>query len=256
LCKDLVCSNVGVVVAISTQQASQCCGLKPTVAVEDALKTIFKMVGQGEPATTSALAQRLGVTAPSVSVMLKRLTAHGLVQRDVAQTATLTEHGSDHAKAVIRRHRLLETFLARVLDVPWDEVHAEAETLEHAVSDRLLARIDEHLGHPIADPHGDPIPPPSGVHSEQWGERLNQAEAGVEFRVERVDDRDSAALRYLACIGIRPGVELEVVERAPFGGPLWLRVNGRDEALGEQLTTMIYGTSSASTRATPAVGEA
>ena len=220
------------------------------------MKTIFKMVGHGEPATTSALAQRLGVTAPSVSVMLKRLTAHGLVQRDVDQTAALTAHGSDHARAVIRRHRLLETFLARVLDVPWDEVHAEAETLEHAVSDRLLARIDDHLGHPIVDPHGDPIPPPSGVHSEQWGERLSQVKAGSDFRVERVDDRDSAALRYLASIGVRPGVHLEVVERAPFGGPLWLRINGQDEALGEQLTTLIYGKSSAAAQATPAAGEA
>jgi DtxR family Mn-dependent transcriptional regulator len=218
------------------------------------LKTIFKMGGHGEPATTSALAQRLGVTAPSVSVMLKRLTAHGLVERDASQAATLTAHGSDHALAVIRRHRLLETFLARVLDVPWDEVHAEAEVLEHAVSDRLLARIDEHLGHPIADPHGDPIPSRTGVHSEQWGERLEQVDAGRVFRVERVDDRDSAALRYLASIGIRPGTELEVIERAPFGGPLWLRLNGGDEALGEQLTAMIYGRSSSVAEAKPVAG--
>lgn len=218
------------------------------------MKTIFKMVGHGEPATTSALAQRLGVTAPSVSVMLKRLTAHGLVERDTNQTATLTAHGSEHATAVIRRHRLLETFLARVLDVPWDEVHAEAEVLEHAVSDRLLARIDGHLGHPVADPHGDPIPPVSGVHTEQWGERLERVEAGKVFRVERVDDRDSPALRYLASIGIRPGVQLQVIERAPFGGPLWLRLNGRDEALGEQLTALIYGRSSDASEA-PAAGD-
>lgn len=239
----------------STSDPLQCCGLRQTAAVEDALKTIFKLVGHGEPATTSALAQRLGVTAPSVSVMLKRLTAHGLVERDANQAATLTEHGYHHATAVIRRHRLLETFLARVLDVPWDEVHAEAEVLEHAVSDRLLARIDEHLGHPIADPHGDPIPPLSGAHSEQWGERLEQVVAGRVFLVERVDDRDSAALRYLASIGIRPGVRLEVIERAPFGGPLWLRLNGRDEALGEQLTALIYGRSSDAAEAAPAAGD-
>lgn len=223
--------------------------------MEDALKTIFKMVGRGEAATTSALARRLGVSAPSVSVMVKRLTEHGLVQRDANQTATLTALGSDHATAVIRRHRLLETFLARVLDVPWDEVHAEAEVLEHVVSDRLLARIDDYLGHPVADPHGDPIPPLSGVHSEQWGERLGQVEAGRKFRVERVDDRDSAALRYMASVGIRPGVQLEVIERAPFGGPLWLRVNGRDEALGEQLTAFIYGRSSDGAQTTPAAGD-
>jgi DtxR family Mn-dependent transcriptional regulator len=215
-----------------------------TEAVEDALKAMFKMAGRGDPVTTSTLAQHLRVTAPTVSVMLKRLAAHGLIERDEDHASTLTAHGDDHARAVIRRHRLLETFLARVLGVPWDEVHAEAEVLEHAVSDRLLARIDEHLGHPAADPHGDPIPPPSGVHSEQWGERLDHAEAGSVFEVERVDDRDSAALRYLADIGIRPGVSLQVGDRTPFGGPLWLRVGGKDEAVGEQLGTLVYGRSS------------
>lgn len=224
-----------------------CCALRHTEAVEDALKVIFKMAGHGEPATTSGLAQHLGVTAPTVSAMLKRLDSHGLVQRGDGHTATLTAHGADHARAVIRRHRLLETFLSRVLDVPWDEVHAEAEVLEHAVSDRLLTRIDEHLDHPAADPHGDPIPPPTGVHSEQWGQRLDCVQAGSVFRVERVDDRDSAALRYLASIGIRPGVSLVVVERAPFGGPLWLRVDGNEEAVGDQLTTLIYGCSAPAT---------
>lgn len=227
----------------STGRRLECCEVRPTEAVEDALKTIFKMAGRGEPATTSTLARHLGVTPPTVSTMLKRLGRHGLVQRGEDHTATLTVHGVEHARGVIRRHRLLETFLARVLDVPWDEVHAEAEVLEHAVSDRLLMRIDEHLGHPDADPHGDPIPPPTGVHSEQWGQRLNDVEAGSVFRVDRVDDRDSAALRYLAGIGIRPGVSLEVLEMAPFGGPLWLRVDGKDEAVGDQLGTLIYGRS-------------
>ncbi len=232
-------------IVTSKNQDMQCCHFRHTEAVEDALKTIFKMAGHGEPVTTSGLAQHLGVTAPTVSVMLKRLGGHGLVQRRSGHTAMLTAHGADHARAVIRRHRLLETFLARVLNVPWDEVHAEAEVLEHAVSDRLLARIDEHLGHPTTDPHGDPIPPPTGVHSEQWGQRLDRAEAGTVFRVERVDDRDSAALRYLAGIGIRPGVSLEVGQRAPFGGPLWLRVDGKEEAVGDQLGTLIYGRSAA-----------
>ena len=228
----------------SLHEDMQCCRLRHTEAVQDALKTIFKMAGHGEPVTTSALAQQLGVTAPTVSVMLKRLGAHALVRRGTDHTVTLTSHGADHARAVIRRHRLLETFLARVLDVPWDEVHAEAEVLEHAVSDRLLARIDEHLGHPAVDPHGDPIPPLTGVHSEQWGQRLDRVEAGNVFRVERIDDRDSAALRYLASIGIRPGVSLDVGERTPFGGPLWLRVDGQDEAIGDQLCGLVYGRSS------------
>lgn len=224
-----------------TRRPWACCGLAQTEAVEDTLKTIFRMAGQLEPATTSALAVHLGVTAPTVSVMLKRLESHGLVQRGADHSASLTAHGVEHARAVIRRHRLLETFLSRVLGVPWDEVHIEADALEHVVSDRLLARIDEHLGHPTADPHGDPIPPTSGGHSEQWGHRLDGLAAGTVLLVERIDDRDSAALRYLAGIGVRPGVTVEVVERAPFGGPLWLRVDGHEQALGDQLTTLIYG---------------
>ncbi len=211
---------------------------------------MFKMAGHAEPATTSSLAQHLAVTPPTVSAMLKRLESHGLVQRSEDHAATLTAHGADHARGVIRRHRLLETFLARVLDVPWDEVHAEAEVLEHAVSDRLLARIDEHLGHPATDPHGDPIPPASGAHSEQWGQRLDRIQTGSVFRVERVDDRDSAALRYLAGIGIRPGVSLQVVERAPFGGPLWLRIDGNEAAVGDLLATLVYGRSEPTTATT------
>lgn len=249
-------SNNVIMVIESHPKGSQCCPFRHTEAVEDALKTIFKMAGQGEAATTSALAQRLSVTAPTVSAMLKRLAEHGLVRRGEGHTAILTAHGTSHAADVTRRHRLLETFLARVLDVPWDEVHAEAEVLEHAVSDRLLARIDEHLGHPVVDPHGDPIPQLGGAHSEKWGPSLDRADAGSVFDVERVDDRDSAALRYLAGLGIRPGVQLEVVERGPFGGPLWLRINGKDEALSEQLSASIYGRPAHAPNVTAAEGQA
>jgi DtxR family Mn-dependent transcriptional regulator len=230
------------VVVTSDRQSPPCCGLTQTEAVEDALKAIFKLAGRCEPATTSGLAAQLGVTAPTVSVMLKRLEAHGLVLRREDHSAELTAHGADHARAVVRRHRLLETFLASALNVPWDQVHAEADVLEHAVSDRLLARIDDYLGHPTADPHGDPIPPPAGGHSEGWGQRLDKAAPGTAFQVDRVDDRDSAALRYLADIGVRPGVTVEIVEQAPFGGPLWLRVDGHEQALGDVLTTLVYGT--------------
>lgn len=233
----------------SLRKATLCCGLTRTDAAEDALKTIFILVGRCEPATTSALAQHLGVQSPTVSVMLRKLASRGLVQRGADHTATLTAHGAEHARAVIRRHRLLETFLARVLDVPCDEVHAEAEVLEHAVSERLLARIDEHLGHPETGPHGDPIPPAGGIggHVERWGERLDGVGHGAVFRIERIDDRDSAALRHLAGIGVRPGRTVEVFERAPFGGPLWVRVDGYDHALGDRLTTLIYGGTRSST---------
>lgn len=212
-----------------------------TEAVEDALKTIFKLSGRREPATTTALAETLQVTAPTVSTMLKRLQAHGLIARDTG-AAELTAHGAEHARAVVRRHRLLETFLVRVLGMAWDEVDAEAEILEHAVSDRLLDRIDALLGHPAADPHGDPIPPPAGGHVEAWGDRLDDAPAGAAFRVDRILDRDDAALRYLAELGVRPGTVVEIIERAPFGGPLWLRIDGREHALGDALTALVHGT--------------
>ena len=143
--------------------------------------------------------------------------------------------------AVVRRHRLIEEFLVRALDVPWEDVHAEAEVLEHAVSDRLLERIDAFLGHPTHDPHGDPIPSPDGAHVERWTTPLSQAALGETFRVERVRDRDREALRYLGELGVRPGVVLDVVEQAPFGGPLWVRIGGRRHAMGSELTEIVFG---------------
>ncbi|MGH8883172.1 MAG: metal-dependent transcriptional regulator, partial [Stackebrandtia sp.] len=158
-----------------------CCGLTHTKAVEDALRTIFVRSGRGEPVSTSALAAHLGLTPPTVSAMLKRLTQHGLVERADDHHA-LTPHGRKHAQEVVRRHRLLETFLVMVLDLTWDEVHDEADVLEHAVSDRLVDRIDEVLGHPTRDPHGDPIPSPAGRHDEVWGTRLDTVAPGTRFR--------------------------------------------------------------------------
>jgi DtxR family transcriptional regulator, Mn-dependent transcriptional regulator len=142
---------------------------------------------------------------------------------------------------VVRRHRLLEEFLARVLEVPWDEVHDEAEVLEHAVSDALVQRIDAYLGHPTHDPHGDPIPSPNVRHVETWTGPLAAAEPGTTFRVERVRDRDSAALRYLGSLGIRPGAVLAVLDRTPFAGPLWVRVDEQTHGLSTALTDLVHG---------------
>jgi DtxR family Mn-dependent transcriptional regulator len=212
-----------------------------TEAVEDALRTIFVRSGRGEPVSTSALAAHLGITAPTVSSMLKRLTDHGLLERTDDHHALLTPHGRKHAQEVVRRHRLLETYLVTMLDLSWDEVHDEADVLEHAVSSRLVDRIDEVLGHPTHDPHGDPIPSPAGGHDEVWGARLDTMPPGSRFRVERVYDRDSDALRYLADLGVRPGVTLEVLEHSPFGGPLWVRLDGERCALGDPLVSLVHG---------------
>jgi DtxR family Mn-dependent transcriptional regulator len=123
----------------------------------------------------------------------------------------------------------------------WDEVHGEAEALQQVVSDLLIDRIDTALGHPRRDPHGDPIPQPSGDHVEDWPPALAGVAAGACFRVDRVSDEDSAALQYLAELGIRPGVMLRVLEREPFGGPLWVEVGGQRRAMGMPLTHLVHG---------------
>ncbi|MFC4948958.1 metal-dependent transcriptional regulator [Pseudonocardia sp. GCM10023141] len=210
-------------------------------ATEDYLKAIYHLATRGEPVTTGLLATELGVSAPSVSAMVKRLEDGELVDRPDTRSLRLTDSGEQAALRVVRRHRLLETFLAEALDVPWDEVHAEAELLEHALSDRLEERIDAALGYPTHDPHGDPIPPRHGRHDEGWGIALDAVAPGCRFRVERVSDRDSAALRHLGELGVRPGVAIDIDEQGPFGGPLWIRVRGARHGLGTQLTRLIHG---------------
>jgi len=218
-----------------------CCGLVPTAPTEDALRTIFVLSGRGDEVSTSALARHLGVAPPTMSVMLKRLAEHGLVDRTADHHAVLTPHGAGHARHVVRRHRLLETFLVQVVGLAPHEVHEEADALEHAVSDRLLDRIDTMLGRPTHDPHGDPIPRAGDAHVEGWGTRLSDADVGGEFRVERVHDWDGAALAYLTELGVVPGLTLVVVERADSDGPLWVRFDGRDHAIGEPLARLVHG---------------
>lgn len=173
--------------------------------------------------------------------MVGRLADAGLADRADDRRVWLTGHGMRHAREVVRRHRLIETFLAEVLGMPWDEVHSEAEILEHALSTRLADRIDDWLGRPEQDPHGDPIPPRDGEYTEEWPEPLHTAPRGARFVVQRVSDRDSAALRYLGEIGIRPGTHLVVEDWDPFGGPMWVSVDGERVALGEQLTHLVRG---------------
>jgi DtxR family transcriptional regulator, Mn-dependent transcriptional regulator len=210
-------------------------------AAEDYLKAIYHLGTHGEPVTIGLLAHELGVSSPSVSAMVRRLQDGDLVDRSDARSVHLTGEGEREALRVVRRHRLLETFLARALGVPWDEVHAEAELLEHALSERLEERIDAALGHPTHDPHGDPIPPRDGPHSEGWGVALEAVAPGSRFRVERVSDRDSAALRHLGRLGVVPGALIDVEDHEPFGGPYWIRVDGERHALGIPLTRIVHG---------------
>lgn len=218
-----------------------CCGLQLTETVEDYLKAIFVLTSKGEPARTSEIAGRLGVAPSSVTAMLHRLREHGLVAQATWGRVCLTEHGQEHAEAVVRRHRLLETFLHQVLGVAWDEIHDEAEVLEHHLSGRLEQLIDAALGFPDRDPHGDPIPNRSVRHEEHGEAPLNRCVPGDQFLVQRVYDHDSQALRHLAELEIRPGVSLEVERRPSAVGPMWVRVGERQHALSCAVVNLIQG---------------
>ncbi|MGO4105587.1 metal-dependent transcriptional regulator [Leifsonia sp. YAF41] len=185
-----------------------------TVATEDYLKTIYAHTEwQNNPITPSVLAVRLGVAPPSVTEMVKKLAASGLITHVPYGPLTLTDEGLRLATAVVRRHRLIETWLVRELGYSWDEVHEEAEVLEHAMSDRLLAAIDLRLGSPTADPHGDLIPAVDGTVTRVPAVQLYNAELGHSGTVLRISDRDPGILRDLAADGIMPGSTLTVTGR-------------------------------------------
>ncbi len=215
--------------------------MRTTGAVEDYLKAVYALATQGEHAVNARLAERLGVSPPSVSAMVKRLEAEGLLVRGPLGELVLTARGEAQALRTVRRHRLIETYLYQCLGVPWDEVHDEAEVLEHVISDRLEARIAAVLGHPTHDPHGDPIPPKDGTHQERWPQPLGITPEGSRFLVQRVSNRDPKVLRYLGELGIRPGTVLHVETRSPFEGPLWVRVDDERHALGDVLVRSIFG---------------
>jgi len=208
-----------------------------TPAVEDYCKAIFALESRSEqPVSTTALAERLGITPGSVSAMLKRLGELALITHVPYRGVRLTAAGKRIALEVIRHHRLLESYLAEVLGMPWDRVHDEAEVLEHVLSDDLEELIADKLGHPTVDPHGDPIPTVEFDLEEIETCRLDELPIGALGRFVRVSDSDPEMLRYLAEQGIALGSELEVVERQPFGGPLFVRFGEHTHALGDGLT--------------------
>lgn len=222
-------------------ETTECCDIELSGTVEDYLKAIFTITSLGEAATTSGIAGRLGVQPPTVSAMLRRLRSSGLVQQVGWGRVELTDHGQDHAFGVVRRHRLLETFLHRVLGIPWDEIHTDAEELEHHLSNRLEGLIDAALGFPERDPHGDPIPRQQGAHDEHGDTPLARTAPGDEFVVRRVYDSDSDALRHLAELGIRPGVVLSVARHASEVGPMWVRLGDQECLLNCALVNLIQG---------------
>lgn len=206
-----------------------------TAPVEDYLKAIYELERSGSAAGTNELAARLGIAPPSVSGMVRRLAEQGLISHERYKGVRLTESGRRAALRTIRRHRVIETYLAQALGLPWDRVHDEAERLEHACSDDLIDRMAEAIGEPRHDPHGDPIPTREGHVEERQLASIADLAVGDVAAVRRVSDRSGERLRYLAELGIVPGASIEMVERAPFDGPLTLNVDETRRVIGRSL---------------------
>jgi DtxR family Mn-dependent transcriptional regulator len=211
-----------------------------TAAMEDYLKVIYGLDERGHKITTQAIAERLDVAAPSVTGMLKRLDDINLIEHERYRSITLTDAGRKVALEVVRHHRLLELYLAEALGYSWDEVHDEADRLEHLISEEFERRIDAALGHPTFDPHGDPIPSMAGDVSRVPEDRLSALEPGKSATVVRVSDNNAEKLRYLGSLGLYPEVDVTVIERLPFNGPLRVRVGDQDHVVGLELAASVH----------------
>jgi DtxR family Mn-dependent transcriptional regulator len=208
-------------------------------AIQDYLKELYKLHAVGERATTTALARRMGVSPPSATAMIKKLAELGLVEHTPYKGASLTERGERTALEVVRHHRLLEQYLAQTLGLSLDAVHAEADRLEHALSEELEAHIDRTLGYPTHDPHGDPIPDANLRIAEGEVRPLALLETGDEATIRRVPDGDRDLLRYLSKLRLTPGRRVRVTGTEPFGGPLTVAVGKSRHPISRELAGLI-----------------
>jgi DtxR family transcriptional regulator, Mn-dependent transcriptional regulator len=207
-----------------------------SASVQDYAKAVYELETRGGAAvSTNDLAARLGVTPASVSGMVHKLTAVGIVEHEPYHGVRLTGAGRRVALEVLRHHRLLELFLAQELGMSWDRVHAEAEVLEHVLSEELEELIAARLGDPAVDPHGDPIPTPLFEIDERSTSSLDELPVGAAGRFVRVSDSNPEMLRYLVEHGITLDARLEVVDRQPFGGPVFVRLGEREQPIGGEL---------------------
>lgn len=209
-------------------------------AVEDYVKIIYKLGRNEQAVSTTELARAMGTTPAAATKMIKQLAEQKLTNHTPYHGVRLTPVGEKIALETIRHHRLLELYLHQSLGYGWDEVDAEAEKLEHHISEEFEARIDRMLGSPERDPHGDPIPTRDGVMPPARGTSLADAEAGQTLLVVRVSDRSAEVLRYLAGIGIEIEAVVEVTGKQPFNGPLTVRIGGTTHALGRELAGHVY----------------
>lgn len=212
-------------------------GLTPSV--EDYLKAIYRLSAADRPASTNEIANLLELSAASVSGMVKRLSEQGLLEHVPYKGAQLTAEGRRAALRMVRRHRLIESYLVEFLGYSWDTVHQEAERLEHAVSDTLVKRMAGALGHPSVDPHGDPIPDEDGSIHEVACTPLSGIPAGETVEIHRVAEHAPERLRYLAALGLRPGVVLTVLDRQPFEGPVTVLAGGEPRTIGSELADVL-----------------
>ncbi len=210
-------------------------------SIEDYLKVIYVLQTEGEKATTTNIANALEVSSASVTNMLKKLAKMNLLDHESYKGAKLTASGKKIALEILRHHRLLELYLKEVMGYSWDEVHDEAEKLEHHISEQFEDRIAELLNHPTHDPHGDPIPSKDGVMPEMAQLSIAEADFNTPYIIGRVKDQDPELLRYLEKIGVLPGVKIKVLEKAPFNGPVTVTLEEeQQQTIGHAVATEVY----------------
>lgn len=209
-------------------------------AVQDYLKVIYKVSLSEQRCTPSLVAERVGVSAAAVTKMVKRLQELNLATYSRSQEIELTDAGRKIALEMIRHHRLLELYLTEALGYTWDQVDSEAEKLEHVISEEFEDRIDAFLGHPTHDPHGDPIPTKDGYLDVVRHATLASLQPGDAAVVRRVTDGDPAMLRYLGDLGLYPETAVEMLAQEPYGGPLRVRVSGKEHHVGRELAVNVF----------------
>lgn len=209
-------------------------------SIEDYLKAIYVLENEGAGATTNNIAEALSVSSASVTNMLKKLSTMKLINHKSYHGAELTNAGEKIALEIIRHHRLLELYLAEMMGYSWDEVHDEAEKLEHHISEQFEDKIAELLNHPTHDPHGDPIPTKDGQVPEMASLAITDAEIDKTYIIGRVKDQDPELLRYLEKTGILPGVKLTILEKAPFNGPIKVKLEDTDATIGHGIARNVY----------------
>lgn len=209
-------------------------------AVEDYLKVIYKLQPEGEPVSTSDIARAMDVSSASVTNMIKRLAQLGLVEYESYRGVTVTETGEKVALEIIRHHRLLELYLREVMGYSWDKIHEEAEHLEHHISEEFEEKLDELLGYPTHDPHGDPIPTREGEMAEFTTDALSEMEAGTSVVVQRVSDTDPEMLSYLEEVGLLPGTSVHILEKGPFHGPIRVRIGEHERVVGHRIASNVF----------------